>query len=146
MKLSGITAALALTLVAGMSGCTTHLASGQKQELAIYDQKGLTVKEKSVGAAALLGVLPGAGYCYTRHYALCVSTIPLWVISLGPLWMPFDTAAAADTENYYATKMMVERDKAQALRELDHKLEDKQISYEVHIREQRAIEAKFSAY
>lgn len=146
MKLSGITAALALSLVVGMSGCTTHLASGQKQELAIYEQKGLAVQEKSVATAAVLGILPGAGYCYVGRYGLCVTTIPLWVISLGPIWMPFDTAAAANTENYYATKMKVEREKAQALRKLDHKLEDKQISYEVHIREQRAIEAKFSAY
>jgi hypothetical protein len=128
------------------SGCTTHLAEGQKQELAIYESKGLVVKEKSVGAAAVLGLLPGVGYFYTGHPVLGVTTIPLYVISLGPLWMPFDTAAAAESRNYYSTKIQVERDKARALRELDHKLEDKQLTYEQHLREQRLIEAKYAAY
>lgn len=77
---------------------------------------------------------------------LGITTIPLYVISLGPLWMPFDTAAAAESRNYYSTKIQVERDRAKALRELDHKLEDKQLSYEQHLREQRLIEAKYSAY
>lgn len=133
-------------VVSFATGCTTHLAEGQKQELSIYESKGLAVKEKSVGAAAVLGLLPGAGYFYTGHPVLGVTTIPLYVISLGPLWMPFDTAAAAESRNYYSTKIQVERDRAQALRELDHKLEDKQLSYEQHLREQRAIEAKYSAY
>lgn len=128
------------------SGCTTHLAEGQKQELSIYESKGLVVKEKSVGAAAVLGLLPGVGYFYTGHPVLGITTIPLYVISLGPLWMPFDTAAAAESRNYYSTKIQVERDRAKALRELDHKLEDKQLSYEQHLREQRLIEAKYSAY
>ncbi|RBB97330.1 TM2 domain-containing protein [Pseudomonas sp. MWU12-2115] len=128
------------------SGCTTHLAEGQKQELSIYESKGLVVKDKSVGAAAALGLLPGVGYFYTGHPVLGITTIPLYVISLGPLWMPFDTAAAAESRNYYSTKIQVERDRAKALRELDHKLEDKQLSYEQHLREQRLIEAKYSAY
>jgi len=59
---------------------------------------------------------------------------------------PFDVAGAAKTENYYATKMSVERAKAKALREIDHKLEDKTLNYEQHLREQRAIEALYSAY
>jgi len=139
-----LTALLALSL-AVLTGCTTHLAGGQKQELAIYESKGLVVQEKSVPAAAVLGILPGVGYCYTKHYVLCVTTIPLYPL-LGPLWQPFDVAAAAKSENYYATKMAVERAKAKALREIDHKLEDKQLTYEQHLREQRAIEARYSAY
>lgn len=141
LTLSVLAVALCFT-----AGCTTHLVEGQKQELSIYESKGLAVKEKSVGAAAVLGLLPGMGYFYTGHPVLGVTTIPLYLISLGPLWMPFDTAAAAESRNYYSTKIQVERDKAQALRELDHKLEDKKLSYEQHLREQRLIEAKFSAY
>lgn len=142
-RIAGI-AALALSIAA--TGCTTHLAEGQKQELAVYESKGLVVHEKSPGVAAALGILPGAGYFYTGHPVLGVTTIPLWVISLGPLWMPFDTAGAAEVRNFYATRMQVERDKARELRELDHKLEDKQLTYEQHLREQRAIEQKYSAY
>lgn len=143
-RFAAIIAGISLSVLA--TGCTTHLADGQKQELAVYESKGLVVKEKSPGLAAALGVLPGAGYFYTGHPVLGVTTIPLWVISLGPLWMPFDAAAAAQTRNFYATRTQVERDKAKALRELDHRLEDKQLTYEQHLREQRTIEAKYSAY
>lgn len=144
MKLLGFTAAL--TLAVTMTGCTTHLAEGQKQELNAYEQKGLAVTETSPGLAAALGILPGAGYCYSRHYALCVTSIPLWVISLGPLWMPFDTYGAAQVNNYWASRRFAETSKAQSLRELDKRLEDKQISYEVHLREQRTIETKYSPF
>jgi hypothetical protein len=142
MKNFAVFAVLSLSL---LTGCTTHLAGGQKQELAIYESKGLVVEEKSVATAAILGVLPGVGYCYVRRYALCLTTIPLYPF-LGPLWQPFDVAGAAKTENYYATKMSAERAKAKALREIDHKLEDKTLNYEQHLREQRAIEALYSAY
>src|SRR5690606_22509755 len=118
---------------------------GQKQELAIYESKGLVVEEKSVATAAVLGIFPAAGYFYTGHYVLGITTLPLYPF-LGPLWMPFDTAASAKSTNYYATKMAVERERAKALRELDHKLEDKTLTYEQHLREQRAIEARYSAY
>lgn len=143
-RIAGI--ALAVSLAITATGCTTHLDSGQEQELAIYESKGLVVKEKSVGVAAALGVLPAAGYFYTGHPVKAVFSIPLWVISLGPLWMPFDTAGAAELKNYYATRSQVEREKAKALRELDHRLEDKELNYEQHLREQRTIEAKYSAY
>ncbi|MGP0171127.1 hypothetical protein ACSVIJ_04515 [Pseudomonas sp. NCHU5208] len=137
-------ALLALGL-ATLTGCTTHLATGQKQELAVYESKGLVVEEKSVATAAVLGLLPGVPYCYVRSYGLCIATIPLYPF-LGPLWQPFDVAGAAKAENYYATRAEVERQKAKALREIDHKLEDKQLTYEQHIREQRTIEARYSAY
>lgn len=127
-------------------GCTTHLADGQKRELEVYESKGLLVQEKSPGLAAALGVLPAAGYIYTGHPFIGIASIPLWVISLGPLWMPYDSASAATSKNYYATRMEVERRKAKALRELDHRLEDKELTYEQHLREQRSIEAKYSAY
>ncbi|MBB4867848.1 hypothetical protein HNP46_006767 [Pseudomonas nitritireducens] len=126
-----------------LQGCTTKLIEGQEQELETYRQKGLEVHEKNPALAAGLGVLPMAGYFYTGHPFLAVSTLPLYPF-LGPLWMPFDTHGAAEARNYYATKASVEREKAKALRDLDHKLEDKEISYEQHIREQRAIEAKYS--
>ncbi len=146
MKLVGQTTALALALAVILSGCTTHLAEGQKQELEAYEQKGLAITETSPGLAAAMGVLPGAGYCVAKHYVLCVTTIPLWVISLGPLWMPFDTYGAAQVNNYWASRRFAETSKAEALRNLDHRLEDKQISYEVHLREQRSIETKYSPF
>ncbi len=62
--------------------------------------------------------------------------------------LPFDCdeAQSAKNRNYYATKEFVEREKRKALREIDHKMEDKALTYEQHIREQRLIEAKYSPY
>ncbi|MBA1280403.1 hypothetical protein [Stutzerimonas stutzeri] len=143
--MKSIIALTALALAVTLQGCTTHLAEGQKRELRVFEEKGLVVKEKSVGVAGVLGLFPALGYFYTGHPVLAITTIPLYP-ALGPLWMPFDAAASAKSRNYYATKAEVERLKAQDLRELDHKLEDRTLSYEQHIREQRAIEQKYSAY
>lgn len=51
-----------ITLAVALQGCTTHLAEGQKREMRVYEEKGLVVKEKSVGTAAILGIFPAAGY------------------------------------------------------------------------------------
>ncbi|MNJ48731.1 hypothetical protein D3C77_439320 [compost metagenome] len=141
--LSKLAAVLAVAVVT--QGCATGLVEGQKRELAIYEEKGLLVKEKSPALAAVLGVFPVAGYLYTGHYVLAFTTIPLYPF-LGPLWMPFDAAGSAQSRNYYATKMEAERNKAIELRANDQKMEDRTLTYEQHIREQRAIESKYSAY
>ncbi len=59
-----LTAAITCTLF--LQDCTPHLAEGQKRERAIYEEKGLLVKEKRVGTAAVLGIFPGAGYFCTH--------------------------------------------------------------------------------
>lgn len=141
--LAKLAAVLAVTTLA--QGCTTGLVEGQKRELEIYEQKGLLVKEKSPATAAVLGIFPAAGYFYTGHYVLAITTIPLYPF-LGPLWMPFDAVGSAQSRNYYATKMEAERNKAAELRSIDQKMEDRLLTYEQHIREQRVIEAKYSAY
>lgn len=146
MKRTLAAAALSILAFSAIQGCTTQLIEGQKQELQTYESKGLLVEEKNPRLAAGLGILPSAGYFYTGHPAIAVFSIPLYVISLGPLWMPFDTYNAAEARNYYATKASVERQKAKAIRENDHDMEDKKIDYEQHIRNQRVIEEKFSAY
>lgn len=145
MKRTLAAAALSLFALSTLQGCTTQLIEGQKQELQTYESKGLLVKEKNPGLAAGLGVLPAAGYFYNGNYVLAITTIPLYVF-LGPIWMPFDTYNAAQARNYYATKASVERQKAKAIRDNDHEMEDKKIDYEQHIRNQRVIEEKFSAY
>lgn len=137
--------AIAIVSVFLFSGCTTQLIEGQKQELQTYSEKGLEVQDKAPGVAAVLGIFPAAGYFYTGHYVLAITTLPLYVFA-GPLWMPFDTYNAAESRNYFATKASVERQKAKEIRENDHEMEDKKIDYEQHIRNQRVIEDKFSAY
>lgn len=128
-----------------VSGCASHLSPGQKRELNAYKEKGLFEQEKSVPLAAALGVLPVAGYAYTGNGYAAAGSLVTWVF-LGPLWMPIDVGLAAQSRNYYNTKEHVEREKRKALRDIDRQLEDKTISYEQHLREQRAIEDKYSPY
>lgn len=138
----------ALTVIAAAlvaTGCTTHLSHGQKRELDAYKEKGFYQQEKQVGLAAGLGILPIVGYAYSGHPILAVTTLPLYPF-LGPLWMPYDTAQAALNRNFYATKEYVAREKAKALKEIDRQMEDKTLSYEQHIRQQREIEDKYASY
>lgn len=137
--------ALALAISISTIGCTSHLVPEQQAELEIYEEKGLAVNEKSAALAGTLGILPIAGYAYTGHPILSVTTIPLWVLG-GFLWMPYDTYHAAETRNYWATRTAVERAKAKDLAAIDKKMEDKVLTYEQHIREQRVIEAKYASF
>lgn len=127
------------------SGCVTHLSPGQEREYEAYKAKGLEQQEKSVALAAGLGILPIAGYAYTGHPVAATFSVLTWPF-LGPLWMPADAALAAKERNYWSTKDYAEREKRKALEVIDHKLQDKELSYEQHIREQRVIEAKYSPY
>lgn len=145
MTLKKITTALLISASLLASGCATHLSPGQKREYDAYVEKGFYQEEKSVALASTLGIFPIAGYAYVGHPFLAVTSILTWPF-LGPLWMPVDTGLAAQNRNYFATVDYVEREKRKALRELDHRLEDKSLTYEQHIREQRDIEAKYSPY
>lgn len=137
---------LALAAIAiALQGCTTKLIEGQKQELETYEQKGLAVQERNPKLAAALGVLPAAGYIYSGHYVLAVTTLPLYPF-LGPLWMPFDNYGAAQARNYYATKPHVERERAKAMRDNDRAMDDKTIDDVTYRRVRREIEDKYSAY
>jgi hypothetical protein len=138
-------AAISLIALASLQGCVSPLVEGQKRELEAYEAKGLLVQEKNTALAATLGILPIAGYAYTGRPGLAISTIPLYIF-LGPIWMPFDAYNGAQARNYYATKESIEKRKAKEIRDNDHEMEDKRIDYEQHIRNQRVIEDKYSAY
>lgn len=127
------------------TGCVTHLSPGQERELDVYETKGLLKAEKSVMLAGFLGIFPVAGYAYTGHPVAATFSIITWPF-LGPLWMPFDAGLAARERNYWTTKENAELERRKALSIIDAQLQDKQISYEQHIREQRDIDAKYSPY
>lgn len=143
VKTAAIMGLLASTVL--LQGCVNQLEKGQRQEMEVYEQKGLAVHEKSVVGAGFAGILPTAGYFYTGHPVLAISTIPLYPF-LGFLWMPFDAAHAAENRNYYATKNEVERKRRQELNILDSKYTSKQVTEVQYIRQQRDIEEKYSAY
>lgn len=113
--------------------------------MAAYEAKGLAQQEKSVALAAVLGIFPIAGYAYTGHPVAATFSVFTWPF-LGPLWMPADTGLAASERNYWATKDYAEREKRKDLAAIDEKLEQKQLTYEQHLREQREIETKYSPY
>lgn len=142
-KVMFVSTLLSATLL--LQGCITPLEKGQKQELEVYRQKGLEVKEKSVAGAGVAGIFPTAGYFYTGHPVLAITTIPLYPL-LGFLWMPFDAASAAENQNYYATKNAVERKKRQELSKLDDQFTTKQINEFDYIKKQREVNEKYSAY
>ncbi|WP_338924842.1 hypothetical protein V0M98_35055 (plasmid) [Pseudomonas silesiensis] len=137
---------LALAAIAiALQGCTTNLIEGQKQELETYKQKGLAVEERNPKLAAVLGILPMAGYLYDGNYVLAFTTLPLYPF-LGPLWMPFDTYNSAQARNYYATKPHVERERSKAMQANDRAMDDKHIDDVTYRRIRREIEDKYSAY
>lgn len=143
LKKISLAAIISASLLA--TGCVSHLSPGQQAEYATYKAKGLEQKQKSVALAAVLGIFPIAGYAYTGHPVAATFSVLTWPF-LGPLWMPADAAYAAQDRNYWSTKEYAEREKRKALDVIDHQLQDKQLSYEQHIREQRAIESKYSPY
>ena len=120
------------------SGCASKISGGQEKELASYKAKGLYVEEKSIGGAAALGILPGGGSFYTRHYGLGIANLCLWPISI--LWDPVSGVWGAESINYYATKEKVEKDKSTKITNLERELEDGKIDSSTFIKQKRQVE------
>src|ERR1022692_915926 len=97
---------IVLLAVVTFSGCATMLTSEQKREYHDYQAKGLVVQEKSPGAGAALGILPGGGSFYARAYGWGVVNLLMWPISI--LWDPVSGYEGSVTINYYATKASVD--------------------------------------
>ena len=124
------------------SGCASKISGGQEKELASYKAKGLYVEEKSIGGAAALGILPGGGAFYTRHYGLGIANLCLWPISI--LWDPVSGVWGAESINYYATKEKVEKDKSTKITNLERELEDGKIDSSTFIKQKRQVEGFYN--
>lgn len=132
-------------VITSIVGCTTHAMPAQETELEGYQQKGMEVKEKSPGLAATLSVLPMAGYFYTGHPVLAITTLPLYPF-LGFLWMPADNYSNAKLQNYYATKDQAERNRRKEITDLNSKLATKKITTDQYLLKQSEIDTKYSPY
>lgn len=88
-----------------ISGCVSGISGRQELELKTYEARGLVVEEKSPGAAAALGILPGGGSFYTREYALGVVNLLFWPLSI--CCDPVSGHRAAEKINYIETKEYV---------------------------------------
>lgn len=124
------------------TGCASGLNSMQSQEYKTWESKGLLVKEKDPGTAAALGILPGGGSFYVGEVGLGIVNLLMWPWSV--LWDPVSGSNGAKSDNYYATKSLVERKQNAELRDLDDKLTLKKIGNEEYIKMKRYVETKYS--
>lgn len=90
-----------------ITGCAAGINNRQKMELQTYESRGLAIEEKSPGAAAAFGLLPGGGSFYSREYALGVVNLLFWPLSM--CWDPVSGHRAAMRINYIETKENVAR-------------------------------------
>lgn len=133
-----------VTLILGLSlsGCAATLNSVQKSELRTYQEKGLLVKEKTPGLGAALGILPGGGSFYTRHFGLGVVNLLLWPLSI--LWDPVNGFDESNAINYFSTRTLNSRHKDKELSELEDQLSGKKISTDEFLIKKGLIERKYS--
>jgi len=66
----------------------------------------------------------------------------MWPASV--LWDPISGSNGAKSDNYYATKAVVEKKQVSEIRALDDKLSLKQISNEQYVKMKHDVEAKYS--
>lgn len=145
LKFTHIKMALLSCAIMTSVGCTTHAMPAQETELEGYQQKGMEVKDKSPALAATLSVLPMAGYFYTGHPVLAITTLPLYPF-LGFLWMPADNYSNAKLQNYYATKDQAERNRRKEITDLNSQLATKKITTDQYLLKQSEIDTKYSPY
>lgn len=143
MKISSIRPALLAIALVATQGCAPSLNSLEKRELRYYEMTNLAVEEKNVALAGFLGILPGGGSFYTEEYAFGVLNLLLWPASV--LWDPFSGINGAQQQNYAATKIRVNRLKADELSQIEEKLQLKQIKMEEYAVQKSRIEKKYKA-
>lgn len=130
-----------LTVLALSTGCASGLNSMQKSEMRHFEARNMTVKEKSPGAGAALGLLPGGGSFYGREYGFGVVNLLLWPLSI--LWDPVSGYDAAQVINYEATKAHLMQSQEKDMRVLDDQLSSGEIDMVSYTIQKRKVEAKY---
>lgn len=130
-------------LLAITTGCANGLNSVQKAELDAYESRGMAIRDKSPGAAAALGLLPGGGSFYGREYGYGVVNLLLWPLSI--LWDPVSGYDAARAINYNVTKAHVAKLHERELQELDDQLGNGQMDIARYTLEKRKVDSKYRA-
>lgn len=100
-----------------LAGCASGLTNKQKTEYEAYKAMGLEQEEKSPGAAAALGLLPGGGSFYGREYGLGVLNLLCWPFSI--FWDPISGINASERINYVATKTYVNTQRNKEINQLN---------------------------
>ncbi|WP_071870887.1 hypothetical protein [Atopomonas hussainii] len=133
---------LAISSFALITGCAGGLNSIQNAEYAHFEAAGLTVEEKSPGAGAVLGLLPGGGSFYGREYGYGAVNLLFWPLSI--LWDPISGYNASKAINYYTTKQHVKKLENKEMSALEEKLTLGQIDTAGFSVERRKIEQKYN--
>ena len=131
-----------ILLSATLCSCVEGLNTDQKRKLvAIKNQAPENyVEEKNEGAALALGLLPGGGSFYTRHYVVGVVDLLLWPVSI--LWDPINGINGAEEINYYSSLQSIKRTKKRELDALEEKFIKKSITQEQYLLETKKNEKK----
>ena len=103
----------------------------------------LAVEENNVALAGVLGVLPGGGSSYTERVRLRCFTSS-FVTCIGVVG-PIQRYQRRPATKYAATKIRVNRLKADELSEIEEKLRLKQIKMEESCVEKSQVEKKYKA-
>jgi uncharacterized protein YceK len=126
------------------SGCASSLSNIQKQEYRSFQEKGLAVQEDNPATATAFGLLPGGGSFYTGHPWLGVINLLAWPFSV--LWDPISGYNGATTNNYYATKVYIDKMKNREFNELAQELEMGNISEKKYLIGKQDISNRYSSY
>ena len=142
MKKNIITVLLLGALAPGLTGCASGLNSVQSSEYKTWESKGLLVKDKDPSTGAVLGILPGGGSFYAGEVGYGILNLLMWPWSI--LWDPVSGSNGAKSDNYFATKAVIEKKQTTEIRQLDDQLALKKISNEDYVKMKHDIEAKYS--
>lgn len=132
-----------LFIVLFLCSCVEGLNSEQKRRMSAikFQAPQYQEEEKSKGAAFALGLLPGGGSFYTRHYVIGVVDLLLWPVSI--LWDPINGLNGAEEINYYASLSNIKRAKKKEIDDLEEKFLKKEMSENQYLIKKNEIARKY---
>jgi hypothetical protein len=123
------------------TGCASGLNSVQEREYNAMAADGVLIEEKNPTAGAWLGVLPGGGSFYARHYGYGVANLLLWPLSI--VWDPMSGYDGAKVINYDVTKHSLKKAEQKEEDLLNDELALGRIDEKKYILGKHKIESKY---
>lgn len=143
-KLKNITPTALVAVSVVLAGCASGLSSMEKREYRAYEDNDMLVEEKQPGVGAALGILPGGGSFYSRHYGLGVANLMFWPLSI--FWDPVSGYAGSKSVNYDATKASVRHSQNKEMEALENQLVSGEIDNVEYVQLKKEITNKYEPY